>query len=87
MFSMPLISCLNTSPVVLDVWLPNIMTGSLQYVSDVSYPKILALDFTDLRSVDLNKLIDREGLTFRRSVFSCEEALEDITLRLSAHDK
>lgn len=39
--------------VGLDVWLPNVMIGSLPYVSEHTKPKILSLDFDHFNKFDL----------------------------------
>ena len=70
----------------LDVWLPQTMIGSLPYVTQNSYPKVTALDFTTLPEFDLYSGIDRTGLHFKPTTFFCEDVLIEITKLLFKDD-
>ncbi len=62
----------------LDVWFPVVMKGSLPYITKGSFPKVMAIDFTDMQDFSLVAAIDRNGYIFKPTSFFCEEALEDI---------
>ncbi len=66
----------------LDVWLPVQMTGSLPYVTHGVYPKIIAIDFQQLETLDLHAATNRSGLTYRPSTFYCEQIYEPLWQRL-----
>jgi hypothetical protein len=59
----------------LDVWYPPEMTGTTPYKTEGTFPKVLAVDFSDLSAWSVEKAIDRTGLSFKPQKFSCEEAL------------
>ena len=62
----------------LDVWLPKKMTGSLEYVTVATFPKILALDFLNLQLFNLHKAINRDGCFYQKNSFFCESVLKEI---------
>jgi hypothetical protein len=70
----------------LDVWFPQIMTGSLPYVTNNSYPKIMALDFEKLGVVELDKLINRGEAIYKQELFTCENVLEPLINNLVSND-
>jgi hypothetical protein len=70
----------------LDVWFPDIMKGSLQYVTKNCYPKITALNFEKLNDLNLQHLIDHSGLPHVQQLFCCENALAPLILNLTAND-
>jgi hypothetical protein len=59
----------------LDVWFPKEMIGSLEYVTIGTFPKVIALDFKNLRNVDINVLISREGLRLSNTAYYAEDVL------------
>jgi hypothetical protein len=59
----------------LDVWIPNVLKGCLPFVTESTFPKVTLLDFNHLSSIELEKLIDRKGLTYKHSDFYSEMAL------------
>jgi hypothetical protein len=68
----------------LDVWLPETLSGSLPYVTDKTYPKVVALNFQKLAEVDLNLLIDRTGLKYQPSTYYAESELSALSARITA---
>ncbi len=62
----------------LDVWFPRVMKGSLEMMTEKTYPKVTALDFTNLEKADLHSLISREGLTWQPYRYNCEQALQPL---------
>jgi len=59
----------------LDVWYPQQMIGTDPYRTTTTFPKVVALDFTDMHEWTVAKAMDRAGLQFRSYTFSYEEAL------------
>jgi len=57
----------------LDVWVSAVMTGSLPYVTTTTYPRVLAVDFLRLDTMDLRQSTDREGLSCSQPAWNCEE--------------
>jgi hypothetical protein len=66
----------------LDVWFPQPMVGSLEYVDNKTMPKISALDFTDLKDVNVEKIEERPSV-IRQSAFYCDEALAPLIKKLT----
>jgi hypothetical protein len=62
----------------LDVWFPSSMTSALPYQTINTYPKIIAIDFTKLESIDLGAITERCGLHERRNDFSYEDAVKPL---------
>jgi hypothetical protein len=58
----------------LDVWYPEIMTGTHSYNTENTYPRVLAFDFTRLNDFDYAGVICKEKLSFSRPQYFCEEA-------------
>jgi hypothetical protein len=58
----------------LDVWVPDVMTGCVPYLTYDSWPKVLSLDFTSLGR-DAKDLINRDGLSYKPSSFFYEKVL------------
>lgn len=67
----------------LDVWFPEEITGSLKYVTNGTYPKIVAVDFKALEHIDLNVMINRCGLRLSNKTYYSEDVLPSILLALS----
>ena len=62
----------------LDVWLPNVMTGSLEYVCETAKPRVLALNFNHLVQYKLSDLIGKDNLPFREINHTCETEYEKL---------
>jgi hypothetical protein len=58
----------------LDVWFPNVMVGSLEYVTNDAIPKVISIDFSDLKTFNLRDALKRETSISENSFF-CEIAL------------
>jgi hypothetical protein len=67
----------------LDVWFPKEIEGSLAYCTTRTYPKVLALDFTETRAWPLHDLLSREGLSYEAYSHFCEDTLKELVSRLS----
>lgn len=66
----------------LAVWFPIDMTGSLPYVTEKTYPEVIALDFNVLKDYSLEKLTNRDALTFQQPVYSAESVLAPLLQNL-----
>mgnify|MGYP000181934237 CR=1 FL=1 len=67
----------------LDVWIPKEHLGALSYVQTNSYPKVVAISFSDLGGLDLCRLVSREQLPYVPSSYYYEEEyyrLKDLLL-------
>jgi hypothetical protein len=67
----------------LDVWFPTTMESSLELVTKSSYPKICAVDFEKLFSIDLMKAVDRSGLVKLQHDYSCEQVFKLLNEKLT----
>ncbi|MGI8582083.1 MAG: hypothetical protein ACR2KX_07800 [Chitinophagaceae bacterium] len=70
----------------LDVWFPGLMKGSLAYITNKSYPKVLAIDFTKLNQLNLSELIERTSYIYKPGSFFCENILGPFAEKLMAND-
>lgn len=66
----------------LDVWFPDVMTGCMQYITKNSFPKVLAIDFTQMQNFNIEKEISREGCSIKQYVLFYESGLEEIAKEL-----
>jgi hypothetical protein len=64
----------------LDVWFSDKMTGSLQYARTDCYPKLIAVNFTELDRFDLNCAMSHAGLTYQPSSYYCEQLFDSFFL-------
>ena len=68
--------------VGLDVWFPDVVLGTHDYITDCTYPKVLAVDFTKLDKFNLVAALDRKGFTPYNHEFYCENVLDQIQNKL-----
>ncbi len=68
--------------VGLDVWFPDVVLGTHEYITDRTYPKVLAVDFTNLNNFDLGAALDRKGFTPHNQEFYCEKVLHQLQNKL-----
>lgn len=61
----------------LDVWFPDVMEGIKPYITENVYPKVMALDFNNLKQYSLNDLMAKNGLAQNSNAFFCEPIYED----------
>jgi hypothetical protein len=66
----------------LDVWFPSSMISSLKFQTGNTFPKIFAVDFSQLKSLDLKKVLDRSGLSEKQYEFNCEIAYRPLAEKL-----
>ena len=56
----------------LDVWFPDVMKGSMPYLTTETYPKVMAVDFNQLDQSDYLIMSDHTGLVYKEPVYFCE---------------
>ena len=66
----------------LDVWFPVIMKGCLPYITENTYPKVVALDFMQLQQLNPETITGRNNCTFKPSVYFSEQVLPSLTQKL-----
>ena len=66
----------------LDVWFPEVMTGSMDYVNKNGFPKVISIDFNNLNKFDMVAAIERQG-SESKYLFFCEEALKPLIDKLT----
>jgi hypothetical protein len=62
----------------LDVWFSDDLEGSFHLITQTTYPSILNIDFKNLESVSLEKLVDRHGKTKLVLERHCNQAFEPL---------
>jgi len=62
----------------LDVWFPKEMSGSIQYKTSDTYPKVIDLNFQSLDLLDISTLIDREKLQRKEHNYYLEDVLPEL---------
>lgn len=60
----------------LDVWLTEELIGAHNYLTNVTYPKVLKLNFNKLSLYNIKELISRDGLTYKPSTYFAEDVYE-----------
>ncbi len=58
----------------LDVWVSENIKGSLPYIKEHTYPKILKINFKNLSNVNLPSALNRQGINYHSFNYSAEEA-------------
>jgi hypothetical protein len=66
----------------LDVWFPHSMKSSLGYCTVGTYPRIIAVNFQALASIDPEKEADHSGLVWNQHEFVCEEVFKPLADKL-----
>ncbi len=66
----------------LDVWFSDKMTGSLPYSRADFYPKLIPVNFDDLKRFDLSCAINHNGLSYQASPYYCEQIFESFFQRI-----
>lgn len=59
----------------LDVWFPKEMLGCYPYITTEEYPKVVKLDFNNLKEEMVERLISKDGLTKKTNTFNCEQVI------------
>jgi hypothetical protein len=71
----------------LDVWFPPVMTGSLPYATQGTFPKVLPVDFGSVTATTPDQLITRSGCEPKNYNLFCENAVANLVNALSAEHK
>ncbi len=66
----------------LNVWLPSVMTGSLSYCTQSSYPVVVAVDFGSMDEFDYNSHLHADSSVGRDSEYFSEFALAPLVDKL-----
>jgi hypothetical protein len=66
----------------LDVWFPDVMKGSLPYITKGTYPKVIAVDFTRLNQADYKSMVNHADLVYHQPAYFCEELIEKLGKQL-----
>lgn len=59
----------------LDVWFPNEMLGCYPYITTEEYPKVVKVDFNNLKEEMVERLISKDGLIKKTNTFNCEQVI------------
>jgi hypothetical protein len=57
----------------LDVWFPAEMKGCMPYITKDSYPKIIKIDFKNLKGLNLSDITNKTGLSWKPSGYYYEK--------------
>ena len=68
----------------LDVWFPDVMEGSIPYLTNKTYPKILTFNFSNLSTIDIDEALNKKGYLYQPSIFFYEIALKELIKALAA---
>ncbi|MDB5280370.1 MAG: hypothetical protein JWR61_5325 [Ferruginibacter sp.] len=60
----------------LDVWFPFVMKGTFPYKTVNSYPKVIPVDFSNLKGFNMQDAVNKDRLQFIEPHYFCEEAFE-----------
>ena len=66
----------------IDVWFPEVMKGSMDYVTGNTYPKIIPLDFENLKEIDIEQMLNKEGSTPLENFYFYEVALAPLMRKI-----
>ena len=62
----------------LDVWVAREITGCAPYYTSGCWPKVLPVDFQQLKNFDAQSALNRDGLAYCRPVFTYEQVYPEI---------
>lgn len=68
----------------MDVWFPLEMLGCYPYIRKDVYPKVISIDYNNLKDFQYREAISREGLLENRTDFFCETAYASLVDKLQA---
>lgn len=66
----------------LDVWFPEEMQGCFEYIHSETHPKVIKVNFRDIKNFDYSTAIKRDGVNERDITFYCEDVLEPMAQKL-----
>ncbi len=64
----------------LDLWFPAHMLSSHTMVTKGTYPKVIAIDFTRLKELNLEELTSNQGLSYQKFDYNCESTYEKLAV-------
>ena len=67
----------------LDVWFPEEMLGCLPYVREDVYPKVIKVDFKNLKDFEYQKALNKTSLVKRNNDFFCENIFGPLVNKLA----
>jgi hypothetical protein len=67
----------------LDIWFPDVMLGCYPFKTTGTYPKTIAVDFSDLSHFDLPAALDHTGLRHNPSVYYAEDVLPELLFKMN----
>jgi hypothetical protein len=62
----------------LDVWYPDVMTGTKPYTALTSLPKVVPVNFDDIRNFDWRAALSHENTIPQSTEYYCENVYEDL---------
>ena len=62
----------------LDVWCSDKLVTASDHVIEKTYPKMLMVDFENLESLEIKKLINRDGLEYKSTPYYCEAVYKSL---------
>lgn len=71
----------------LDVWFPDHMKSSCELTTSNTYPQVKALDFSELKAISMQNLLDRSGMKFFKRDFTSENVYEKLISKFNKPQK
>ncbi|HLX92633.1 MAG TPA: hypothetical protein VKR32_13170 [Puia sp.] len=62
----------------LDVWFPDILVTTRNYVTTDSYPKVISIRFSELDQFRWQNAVERDHLDYKPSVFYCDGVFDSL---------
>lgn len=69
----------------LDVWFSKEMPGCYSFITTDTYPKVISVDFNDLKNFDYRSAINRIGLQAGNHIYSSENILQPLIEELAGN--
>ncbi len=66
----------------MDVWCSDKLITAKNYFIDISYPKMLLIDFENLENFDYKKAINRKVLNYKETPYFCEEVYNKLLKKI-----
>jgi hypothetical protein len=70
----------------LDVWFPVQMLGCMPYCTNHTYPKVVPVDFDNLRMLESTRIFLHNGMEYFPSAYYCEMVLPPLIQELAGKD-
>lgn len=62
----------------LDVWCSDKLVTARHYANEISFPKVIMVDFDNLGEFNENEAIDKTALPYKKSTFFCESVYAEL---------